>query len=68
MKDSDLKSPMRVGLLVFIVLVVLAAAEYVLGLAVESGNLVYMILMNIVDAALILYFFMHVRQLWHPEE
>jgi len=27
-----------------------------------------MILMNIVDAALILYFFMHVRQLWHPEE
>ena len=68
MKNSDLKSPLRVGLLVFIVLVVLAAGEYVLGLALESGNLVYMILMNIVDAALLLYFFMHVRQLWHPEE
>ena len=68
MKNSDLKPPMRVGLLVFIILVVLAAGEYVLGLALESGNLVYMLIMNIVDAALILYFFMHVRQLWRPEE
>ncbi len=68
MKNSDLKSPLRVGLLVFIVLVVLAAGEYGMGLVLESGNLVYMIIMNIVDAALILYFFMHVRQLWRPEE
>lgn len=68
MKNSGLKSPMRVGLLIFIILVVLAAGEYVLGLTLESGNLVYMLIMNIVDAALILYFFMHVRQLWRPEE
>jgi heme/copper-type cytochrome/quinol oxidase subunit 4 len=67
-KNSDLKSPLRVGLLVFIVLVVLAAGEYVLGLVLDSGNLPYMIFMNIVDAALLLYFFMHVRQLWRPEE
>ena len=43
MKNSDLKSPLRVGLLVFIVLVVLAAGEYVLGLVLDSGNLPYMI-------------------------
>jgi|TARA_Y100000031_G_C8027428_1_gene295522 heme/copper-type cytochrome/quinol oxidase subunit 4 len=67
-KNPELKSLLRVGLLVFIALVILAAAEYVLGLALESGNLGYMIFMNVVDAALILYFFMHVRQLWHPEE
>ena len=68
MEKVGLKSALRVGLVVFIVLVVLAAAEYGLAVAVDSGNLPYMIIMNVVDAALIVYFFMHVRQLWRQEE
>lgn len=68
MRVSGLSSLQRVGLLVFIVLVVLAVAEYFLAIFVRSGNLPYMIVMNIVDAALIVWFFMHFHQLWHPEE
>jgi cytochrome c oxidase subunit IV len=57
-----------VGLLIFVVLVVLAVIEYFLAVFMHSGNLPYMIIMNIVDAALIVYFFMHFHQLWRPEE
>ena len=68
MDKGGQRAAMRLGLLIFIVLVVLAIGEYFLGLVLESGNLPYMILMNVVDAALIVYFFMHVAQLWRPEE
>jgi heme/copper-type cytochrome/quinol oxidase subunit 4 len=59
---------LRKGLWVFIVLAILTAGEYVLAVTMEKGNLPYMVVMNIVDAALILYFFMHVAQLWGKEE
>ncbi len=68
MRVSGLSSLQRVGLLVFVVLVVLAVGEYFLAIFVHSGNLPYMIVMNIVDAALIVWFFMHFHQLWRPEE
>ena len=68
MRTGGLSSRLRVGMLVFLVLVVLAVGEYFLAILVHSGNLPYMIVMNIVDAALIVYYFMHFRQLWHPEE
>ena len=68
MDKGGQKAAMRLGLLIFIVLVVLAIGEYFWGLVLESGNLPYMILMNVVDAALIVYFFMHVAQLWRSEE
>jgi heme/copper-type cytochrome/quinol oxidase subunit 4 len=53
---------------VFILLVVVTVLEYVVFLAVPRGNLPYMIVMNLVDAGLILYFFMHVGHLWRKEE
>jgi hypothetical protein len=53
---------------VFILLVVVTVLEYVVFLAVRQGNLPYMIAMNLVDAGLILYFFMHVGHLWRKEE
>lgn len=68
MQQASLKPAMRRGLWVFVILVVLAVLEYLLALAMKSGNLPWMIIMNIVDAALILYFFMHMAQLWRREE
>ncbi len=68
MKRSGLRSVLRIGHVVFIVLAVLAIGEYFLAVALHSGNLPYMIFMNIVDAALIIYYFMHIHQLWHPGE
>ena len=63
-----LSNVLRKGLWVFIALFVLTVAEYIMAVAIDSGNLPYMIVMNVVDAALIMYFFMHVAQLWRREE
>lgn len=67
MERRILDAILRKGLWVFIALAVLAIGEYVLALVMEQGNLPYMVIMNIVDAALIVYFFMHVAQLWGEE-
>ena len=68
MERAILDAILRKGLWVFIVLAILTAGEYVLAVMMEKGNLPYMVVMNIVDAALILYFFMHFAQLWRKEE
>ncbi len=68
MEKGGLSPALRIGLWVFIALVVLTVGEFFLFKAVDDGNLPYMIIMNIVDAALIIWFFMHLRQLWHSEE
>ncbi len=59
---------MRRGLWVFIALVVVTVAEYGVMVAVPKGNLPYMVVMNIVDAGLIAYFFMHIMQLGRLKE
>ena len=68
MDRGVLNSILRRGLWGFIILVALAAGEYALAQGIAKGNLPYMIIMNLVDAALIVYFFMHVVQLWRKEE
>jgi cytochrome c oxidase subunit IV len=67
-ETAKLKYAMRRGLWVFLALVVLAVAEYALAIFMTRGNLPYMVIMNLVDAALIAYFFMHIAQLWRREE
>lgn len=68
METAKLKYALSRGLWVFIALVVLAFAEYALAIFMTRGNLPYMVIMNLVDAALIAYFFMHIAQLWRREE
>jgi hypothetical protein len=68
MDAVGLRTASRRGTWVLAALVVLTLGEYVMALAMERGNLPYMIVMNVVDAALIVYYFMHVAQLRHPEE
>jgi cytochrome c oxidase subunit IV len=65
MQRTTLGPALRRGVWVFIVLVVLTIVEYILALAMKRGNLPYMIVMNIVDAGLIAYFFMHIAQIRH---
>lgn len=68
METSALRRLLRRGKLVFSVLIALTLVEYALALVMDSGNLPWMIVMNVIDAWLILYFFMHVHQLWRREE
>jgi caa(3)-type oxidase subunit IV len=60
-------SPGAVGLLVLIVLVGLTIVEYFVATAV-SRNLPIMIAMNVLDAALIMVYFMHLPRLWRRED
>jgi heme/copper-type cytochrome/quinol oxidase subunit 4 len=60
-------SPGAVGLLVLIILVGLTIVEYFVATAV-SRNLPIMIAMNVLDAALIMVYFMHLPRLWRRED
>lgn len=64
MEQEKLKSAQKLGLMVAVALIVLAGLEYVLAVAMDSGNLPWMLIMNVIDAALILYYFMHIAHLW----
>lgn len=55
------------GWLVFAVLMVLVLLEYA-AFRVLSSNLPIMVVMNVVDAALIMYFFMHLPRIWRRDE
>ena len=67
MPKGGLGGAARTGWLVFAVLIVLVLFEYVLFL-VLSSNLLIMLVLNVIDAALIMYFFMHLPRLWRREE
>ncbi len=68
MEQEKLRSAQKTGVVVAAALIVLAVLEYLLALAMDSGNLPWMLIMNVVDAALILYFFMHIAHLWRGGE
>ena len=57
----------KVGLWMAVFLGVGTVVEYVIAISVKH-NLPIMIPMNIVEAAAILWFFMHVKRAWRSEE
>lgn len=59
---------LRLGLKVFLALMVLVVAEYYAMVARVPGLLWWLIVFQVVEAALIAYYFMHVAQLWREEE
>ncbi len=64
---SELKaSAQRTGLYVFLALMVLTVAESIIG-GLETPITVLLIIIALVKAALIVYFFMHVYRLWREE-
>lgn len=68
MERDKLRSAQKLGLVVAALLIALAVLEYVVGLVMDSGNLPWMLIMNVIDAALIVYYFMHVAHLWRGEK
>jgi len=59
--------PARIGWIVFLLLMVGVIVEYIVSL-VMTKNLPLMVIMNIIDASLIMYFFMHITRLWGGRE
>ncbi|RIK09945.1 MAG: hypothetical protein DCC49_04990 [Acidobacteria bacterium] len=57
----------RIGWAVFSALAVLTVVEYLMAVNL-SKVLLWMIPMAIAKAALIVIYFMHIRELWHAEE
>ena len=68
MEKAGLASALRRGLVVIIALGVFTAIEYVIPLAMDSGSMPYLVVIGLVKAVLIVYYFMHVAQLWREEE
>ena len=64
MEQEKLRSAQRLGAMVALALFVLTALEFLLFKVIDSGNLPWMVIMNVMDAALILYYFMHIAHLW----
>jgi hypothetical protein len=59
---------MRLGLVVFGVLMAIEILEYVLGVNMRGGAWPYLALLALVGAWPIVRYFMHIEQLWRPEE
>ncbi|MBK8903712.1 MAG: cytochrome C oxidase subunit IV family protein [Anaerolineaceae bacterium] len=59
-------SAQRTGLYVFLALLVLTIAESIIG-GLETPITVLLLIIALVKAALIVYFFMHVYRLWREE-
>ena len=57
----------KTGLWMAVFLAVGTVAEYILAITVEK-NLPPMIAINVLEAAAILWFFMHVKRAWRSEE
>ncbi|MFZ1398190.1 MAG: cytochrome C oxidase subunit IV family protein [Candidatus Promineifilaceae bacterium] len=65
MSDA-LKSAQRTGLYIFLALMVLTIVESIVG-GMENPITVLLLIVALVKAALIVYFFMHVYRLWREE-
>jgi cytochrome c oxidase subunit 4 len=68
-KTAQVKKPRSAyvtGAIVAIVLAVLTIVEYYIGLHFPSPTL--LLLISVLKAALVVYFFMHVYRLWRADE
>jgi len=56
----------RTGILIVLVLAVLTAIEFFI--AIKMNSVVFLMLIAAAKAILVIWFFMHVKRLWAPEE
>ena len=68
MEESRQVWLMRLGWVVLVVGTIMNVAEFTLAMTVQRGVMVPLIVMALFDAATISYVFMHITQIWHPEE
>ena len=62
------KRVMRLGLWVFAALMVVEIIEYIIGVNVKVGNWPLLAVLAVPGAGLIIYYFMHIPQLWRRKE
>ncbi len=68
MHKPDLGAKFRLGLIVFVVLMVIEVVEYAVGVSLSNNALPLLALLAVPGAGLIVYYFMHIAQLWRSEE
>jgi len=67
-EKGELSAKMRLGLVVFVVLIAIEILEYALGVTIKHGNWRILAPLAVIGAWPIVRYFMHVKQLWRPEE
>ena len=65
-RPKQARSPYVTGIIVAVVLAVLTLIEYYIGLHFPSPTV--LMLMSVLKAALVIYWFMHVYRLWRADE
>jgi cytochrome c oxidase subunit IV len=68
MNESNQGKRMRLGLVIFIVLMIVEVVEYYVGVGFDRGATIPLVVLAVPGAGLIVYYFMHISQLWHREE
>ncbi|GEM_PF-4540073 len=68
MEDSRQRRLMRLAWLVLIVGTIANLGEFALAVTVQQGVMLPLVVLALFDAATIAYVFMHVTQIWNPEE
>ena len=63
-KEIVPKRQLRVGFFVFGALVSIKIAEYTVSKALPIGDWPYLLVLALVSAGLIIYYYKHIRQLW----
>ena len=64
---SGMTRALRTGWIVFLVLAVLTAVEFLVAVTVTT-NLPALLVMALMKAGLIMYYFMHLLRVWREEE
>jgi len=67
-EDSRQRRLMRLAWLVLIVGTIANLGEFALAVTVQQGVMLPLVVLALFDAATIAYVFMHVTQIWNPEE
>lgn len=68
MEQKGLTQALRRGFWVWVALIVLTILEYILMVLRMPGLIAYLLIINLLDAGLIVYYYMHIAQLWRQEE
>ncbi len=63
-----MKDKLRIGYFVFGILIAIKVAEYFVATIIRSGAWPYLAILALAGVWPILYYFMHIRQLWRKDD
>lgn len=66
--QPNLRARLRVGFVVFGVLVAIEVTEYIVGVTMRGGAWPLLGILALIGAWPIVRYFMHIKQLWRPRE